>query len=318
MPQDTTNRLEQLPADQRAVLTLIVRQGKGYAELAGVLGIDEQAVHDRAHAALAMLAPQQARRLTAEQRALIGDNVLGQDAGPAAQAQARELLDSSADAREWAQALAAELAPLAPESSVQKPLAIPTPASANGRHASEQEASPAEAQEPDGGSRAPAVRSSRVGGAILLAALVAGIVVAVVLLSSGGSGKHAKGRSAAQTGSAPRVTAQFALQAIDPGSKAAGAVEVLQDGSKRAFYMIATHLPPTKGFYYAIWLYNSPTSHEAVSKAPAVGAKGSFQGGSFLPEDAAHYKYILLTRETAATPRSPGHAVLASQFSVGS
>jgi hypothetical protein len=318
VPQQTTDRLEQLPADQRAALTLIVRQGKSYTELAGVLGIDEQAVHDRAHAALAMLAPARARRLTAEQRALIGDHVLGQDAGPAQAAQAQDLLASSADAREWAQALRAELAPLASGTPAEERLAVaaPAPASANGHHATGA-TEDADVDEPVPGPRGPAVRSSRVGGAILLALLVAGIVVAVVLLSSGGgSGKNAKRPAAAASG--PRVTAQFPLQAVERGSKAAGAVEVLQDGSKRAFFMIASHLPPTNGFYYAIWLYNSQTSHEAVSRAPSVGSKGSFEGGSFLPEDAAHFKYILLTRETSASPRSPGHVVLASQFSVGS
>jgi hypothetical protein len=301
-------RLDGLPPDQRAALALIVGQHKSYAQLAGALGIDDQAVHDRAHAALAMLAPALARRLTPEQRELVGEHVLGQAADPEQSERTEELLDSSPAAREWAAALEAELAPLAGTGDTGAPDPPPAEqANANGRHVAAQ---------------APrrAVPSSRLGGAILLALLVAGIVVAVVLTTGGGgsSSHHNAAKNAANTSTTPRVTSQIALQAVEQGSHAAGAVEVLQSGSKRAFYMIASHLAPTQGFYYAIWLWNSATSHEPVSRAPAVGASHRFEGGSFLPEDAANYKYILLTRETSTKPAAPSsHVVLAAQFSVG-
>ena len=51
------SRLDELPPDQRAALSLLLRQRKSYGEVASMLGIGEQAVHDRAHAALAVLAP---------------------------------------------------------------------------------------------------------------------------------------------------------------------------------------------------------------------------------------------------------------------
>ena len=51
------SRLDELPPDQRAALSLLLRQRKSYAEVATLLGISERAVHDRAHAALAVLAP---------------------------------------------------------------------------------------------------------------------------------------------------------------------------------------------------------------------------------------------------------------------
>ena len=60
------SRLDELPPDQRAALSLLLRQHKSYAEVAALLGIAERAVHDRAHAALAVLAPAQARELTPE------------------------------------------------------------------------------------------------------------------------------------------------------------------------------------------------------------------------------------------------------------
>ncbi len=50
------SRLDDLPPDQRAVLSLLVRQGKSHAEIADMLGIPEQAVRERATAALDALA----------------------------------------------------------------------------------------------------------------------------------------------------------------------------------------------------------------------------------------------------------------------
>jgi len=61
------SRLDELPPDQRAALSLLLRQRKGYAEVAGLLHIPARAVHDRAHAALAVLA--RARRARSNRRA---------------------------------------------------------------------------------------------------------------------------------------------------------------------------------------------------------------------------------------------------------
>ncbi|HXP28513.1 MAG TPA: sigma factor-like helix-turn-helix DNA-binding protein, partial [Solirubrobacteraceae bacterium] len=59
------SRLDDLPPDQRATLSLLLRSRKSYADVATLLEIPEQAVRDRAHAALAVLAPSQARSLDA-------------------------------------------------------------------------------------------------------------------------------------------------------------------------------------------------------------------------------------------------------------
>lgn len=50
--------MEQLGPDQRAVLSLVLTQQKSYAEVATLLGISEQTVRERAHAALDALAAQ--------------------------------------------------------------------------------------------------------------------------------------------------------------------------------------------------------------------------------------------------------------------
>src|SRR5207302_4113619 len=110
------SRLDELPPDQHAALSLLVRQRRTYAEVAAMLAISEHAVHDRAHAALAVLAPGLARTLPPEQRERVGDYLLGQDEpGSASEDAARALLAGSAPAREWAQALRGELDPLGGE-----------------------------------------------------------------------------------------------------------------------------------------------------------------------------------------------------------
>src|SRR5580692_8432303 len=109
------SRLDSIPPDLSAVLSLLLRRGKRYAEVAGMLGIEERAVHDRAHSALALLAPSQARGLSAAEREQLGEYLLGQQSALAAD-QTQDFLAGSPAGRAWAQALAGELAALAPRS----------------------------------------------------------------------------------------------------------------------------------------------------------------------------------------------------------
>ncbi|HYM46512.1 MAG TPA: sigma factor-like helix-turn-helix DNA-binding protein, partial [Solirubrobacteraceae bacterium] len=46
------SRLDELPPDLRAALSLLVDRGKSYAQVADLLAIPESVVRDRAHAAL--------------------------------------------------------------------------------------------------------------------------------------------------------------------------------------------------------------------------------------------------------------------------
>jgi hypothetical protein len=320
------SRLDDLPQDQRATLSLLLRQRKGYAEVASLLGIEQRAVHDRAHAALAVLAPREARQLSAERREEVGEYLLGQQASVGGRLRARTYLEGSAPAREWARALAAELAPLAVAPLPEIPGApAPQPATV------------------DGGDRAPAAErgdkgasfsarasmpSSRVGGALLLGAILAGVIVAVILLT--GSGGSSQGRTAsnparaatgAGTSTTPSATKpienkRITLTPTNPHSNAIGVAEVLSEGSKYAFFLAAEHLAPSNGFFYAVWLYNSPTSHEPVSRGPNVGANGRMQGGALLPADAGSYHTMLLTKETSTTPTHPGPVVLSGPFAL--
>ena len=333
-------RLDHLPPDQRAALSLLLSQGKDYAQVAALLRIDERAVHDRAHAALAVLAPREARALTPQDREQIGDYLLGQRASIAERLRTRSLLDGSEPGRAWARAVAAQLAPLSssplpeipaeradngagpalaapPTAGPARELTAPTAplATSGGRGAG-----------PLGAATGP-LEISRRGGALLLAAIaaIAVAVVLIVVLSGGGSGRHAgaapAGSSTAASSSSastPRAdeTKRLTLLPTNPSSKAVGVVAVLAEGSTYAYYLAAEHLPPTHGFFYAVWLYNSPSSYEALSKSPPVRSDGRMQGGSLLPSNAGSYHEMILTRETSERPTRPGPIVLRGSFAL--
>jgi Sigma-70, region 4 len=266
-------RLDDLPPDLRATLSLLVDRGKSYAQVADLLDIPESAVRDRAHAALDALAgsPEQA-------------------GGPAA------------------------VPPAPPPGG-----ATYAPSPRSGRTAARTSPPP---RRPGSSATAPALPVSRRGGALLLSALVI-IVIVVVLLTSGGGGsnKNAGAGTSASTkksgASKPTITKQLTLSPPDPSSKSIGLVEVLAEGSQRAFYIAAERLPPSQGFFYAVWLYNSPSRAEAISKSPKVGSDGRLQGGALLPANAGSYHKILLTRETSQRPTRPGPTVLSGPFSLG-
>ncbi len=338
--------LESLPPDQRAVLDLVLKRGRSYDEIAQMLGIDRAGVRERALAAFDELGPQ--TRIPPERRALITDYLLGQ-LPPRVAAGTRERLGQSAGERAWARVLASELAPISlqplPEIPLEAtanhgqpaspgvPVAGPAPQGASvvgpGLTAA---AEPAEGAQPTPTTE-PARRrpTSRVGGAILLGAgaLVVLAVVLIIVLT-GGSKKSPPARastsaavsttpSSAPTGStsttstnSARVIAQINLLPTVTGSKAAGVVFVVKQGTNTGIAIQAQHIPANgKRDAYAVWLYNSPTDSLRLGfVTPAVGTSGVLQAETVLPPNAAHFKQILVTDETTSQPRAPGKLVL--------
>ena len=110
--------LEPLAPDQRAVVALVLQQGRSYDEIAALLGIPVDAVRERAHAGLASLARDNG--LPGEVTGPLADYLLGQQ--PAADADAtRGLLAESAPARAWAADVAGRLADVAPRGLPEVP-----------------------------------------------------------------------------------------------------------------------------------------------------------------------------------------------------
>jgi hypothetical protein len=273
--------LDDLPPDLRATLSLLVDRGKTYDQVATLLGIPESAVRDRAHAALDALA-----------------GAPGQSAAPSTAA---------------GQAAPASAAPAG--------------------------AGPPRRPSPGLSGAGAGLPVSRREGALLLSGIVVAVIVVAILLTNGGGSGNGSGASTATSASAktstqghttsstakktksgsskaPSVTNQLTLASPDPSSKTVGVVEVLAEGSQRAFYMAAEHLPPSKGFSYVVWLYNSPSSAQPISKTPNVTSNGRMQGGALLPANAGNYHQMLLTRETGNSPTQPGPIVLSGPFSL--
>lgn len=328
--------LDSLPADQRAVLQLVLQRGHSYDEIAKLLSIDRAAVRDRALSALDALGPQTG--VPSEQRALITDYLLGQ-LPPRVSNQVSERLAGSASARAWAQVLASELAPLAsgplpdlPAESADARDREPPP---TGESAPEQPAADqrAEAGSPAassaGAERARERPRSRLGGAILLAAaaLVAiAVVLVVVLVSNGSSTKHGPSAAHSAPASTPttststtastsaHVVAQINLNSPAAGSRAAGIADVLMQGSVTGIAIAAQGLAPNSKRppnAYAVWLSNSASdSHMLGFVNPGVGSNGRLQTAGALPSNAARYKQLIVTLETDANPHGPGRIVL--------
>jgi len=269
------------------VLTLLVGRGMSYERAASVLGVSADAVRDRAHVALALLAPAQARELSGEERGQVADYMLGQDSDSEMQ-DARELMESSPAASAWAHTLSGEL------ESYSQP------------------STPASGAEPRA-EREPRARSSRRGGVILLAAVAVAAIIAVVLILvlPGGGKSTSGGGSASASHNKPQIVGRAAMTSPN-GAHSVGEVFILQEGSRRAYYIAAVGLPPTEGFFYALWLYNSPTDSRPLNRTPKVTSNGKLAGGALLPPGAEKYKEMLLTRETqvSPTPKKPGPVVL--------
>lgn len=152
-----------------------------------------------------------------------------------------------------------------------------------------------------------ALTISRTTGALVLGAIVAVIAIVVILLSSGGG----KGSSRRSSGSAANLGLQsIALKPVEARVKARGEGYVMTQRGRPVFYISARGLPPSSGFSYVVWLYNSATSAEALGRTPAVGSAGSVVAEGPLPTNAVNYHKLIITRETSNAPIHPGPIVL--------
>src|SRR5215207_7387661 len=105
---------DQLSDEQRAIVELVLQQGKSYDELADMLGIPEARVRDRAREALVQLAPVSVRGVEEDWRGQLADYVLGQQAGPEVTA-TRGHLRRSEGSRSWTRSLLDSLEQLYPD-----------------------------------------------------------------------------------------------------------------------------------------------------------------------------------------------------------
>src|SRR5204863_6456614 len=95
---------DQLAADQRAIIEIVLKQARSYDAIAGMLDLPPARVRELARDALTELAPFTADFVDPQWRGQLADYVLGQQTGPEAQA-TRGHLKRSEPARIWAYSL---------------------------------------------------------------------------------------------------------------------------------------------------------------------------------------------------------------------
>jgi hypothetical protein len=315
------SRIDALPADQKSVLQLLLRQGKGYDDLSGLLRLDVGEVRSRAHDALDALGPG-AGGVPAPRRKEIADWLLGQQ-GPDEAAATRAFIDGSPAARAWAQAVASELEPLAGDRLPKIPANGVPSAAAAARPSEPAAGADAAAGAPTPFAPAPsaAPRVSRRGGAALIAgalAVIAVVLVLVLVVFNGDDGKdnakNAADTTATTTQSQPKVQAQVNLTPPEdaPAKKALAIVQIVDVNGQEAVNAVSQGLPSTSKAAYGIWVYSSPSQAKLIGGFDKKDNNGHLVYQGALPKgfDVTSYNEILVTRETKGNPTRPGRVYL--------
>jgi hypothetical protein len=308
------SRLDALPADQKSVLQLLLRQGKSYDDLSGLLRLDADEVRSRAYDALDTLGPG-AGGLDAERRHEIADWLLGQR-DPEEAAATRAFVDGSTAGRVWAHGVARELEPLAGDRLPELPApAAATTVTAAADHADDEAD---DAPTPFAPAATGGPRVSRRGGALLIGGALAAIAAAVVLvivLSGGDDNKPASTATQAanttSTQAQPKVRAQVNLTAPKgaPVKKAVAIVQFVDLNGQHAINAATQGLPNSKTVVYGLWFYNSRSQAKLIGGFDQTDNKGHLVLQGQLPKgvDIASYKDLVITREKPSTnPTSPG------------
>lgn len=299
-------RLDDLPADRRAVLQLLLEQGKTYDDLASLLRIAPETVRSRAHDALDRLGPASGEALHPDDREDISDYLLGQQ--PASErAATRRLLERSAGARAWARVVSGELRGLTRDGLPDIPA----------EQAEVEEAF--DALEARKEARVRQARSSRLGGVLLLAAvgLAIAFFVIFVVADSGDDGDSASAgqQTTATTGTSTtsQVLGQVNLNAPQgSSSKALGAVTLVRQGDETGLILQGQDIPRNEpGDVYALWV-TAPSGSARIGFVPRVGKNGRLQVSGPVPAgiDLSKYDTMVLSRETTRRPKTPGPVVL--------
>jgi hypothetical protein len=304
---------ESLNDGQRAVLQLLLRQGKSYDDLAGMLKTDPAGVRTRARGAVAAVGPD-AGAIGADRRDEIADYLLGQQSA-SQRAATREYLESSRAGRTWARAAATALGPIGGDALPDIPAEreeVAEAFDALDRRTARQE----EVQ-----------RSSQLGTRLIYAGIGVVLAIAIILALSLGGDDGANtasttpatttaGSATTPTGDKFDVLAQGTLRAPDGGdADAKGQVAIVRfpDNDQFRFALSATGLPPssTRGSAYGVWLYTSKDKNRFLGFPDStVGKDGRLETISDLSPDTPNYGAVLLTRETADSPKQPGRIIL--------
>ena len=312
---------DQLAADQRAIIEIVLRQGKSYEQIGEMLDLPPARVRELAREALGELAPTTADLVDPQWRGQVADYILGEQTGPEAQA-TRGHLKRSEPARIWAYSLLDALADFYQEGSRPE---IPVGEAGGGRTRSR-----AASNGDEGGSPLAAPRRTRSGGqlspearsALMRRRILAGIAGLVVLgllifgatkIFGGDDNKNDNGgQTASSTTTTPtgaqgqgQVVAQAVLAPIGKSFKGTGAALVYQSGNQ-SLAVVRAKVPPSTGKNkYVLWLYNSDKQLAPLA-ADVTDKQGNFQGAAALPNGWQNYRFFDLTYQTTSG-KNVGH-----------
>ncbi|HEX8119677.1 MAG TPA: hypothetical protein VF549_00295 [Solirubrobacteraceae bacterium] len=303
-------RIDDLRPDQRAALQLLLQQSRTYDDIATLLRIDPTAVRERAHAALDALGPDDVGDLSLERQDEIADYLLGQQSA-SLRASTRAFLADSASGRAWARVVAGELRPLAGDNLPE----IPAEAAEVDEAFDALEARTAHREKVE--------RSSRVGGAILIAAAVIALFGLVALgisvlggddEDSGGGGTETTAQTQTTQQGQPKVVAQINLTPPEgSGGKQAGVAQIAEQDGQRAVALVAEGFQPARKDpprYYAIWVYKSQTSARRLGFPPQPDKQGRLATSFAYPKDASKFDRLVVTQESEDDPKQPGKILL--------
>jgi hypothetical protein len=274
---------DQLSDEQRAIVELVVQQGKSYDELSDMLDMPEARVRELARDALVELAPISAQAVEEDWRGQLADYVLGQQAGPEVTATRGHMRRSEA-ARSWTRSLVDSLEQLYTNGDL--------PAIPEGDRGRDRK--PRRAAEPDGAPPATprlvppgaAVAIRRrwipIAAALAVLILVAVLVWPIGLLTGGDDNNGGSGPD--QASNASSVSA-----------KTLGSAIVARQGSKTQLVVTAQGLKASsqsKGSSaYQVWLYNSASDRKSLGAA-VTNQQGAFQAIAQLPANYRRYQFV--------------------------
>jgi hypothetical protein len=281
---------DQLSPEQRAIVELVLRQGKTYDELADMLNMPEGRVRELARDALVELAPVSVRGVEEDWRGQLADYVLGQQSGPEATATKGHLRRSEA-ARSWARSLLDSLEQFYENGSVP---AIPE-GERKPRRAAAVDREPSERRPGLAPVGDPVMRRRLMfgAGALVLLLLIVGVWPFGLMTGDDDSSSSADQPSAASAGQ----NKQTSGNGQPANGQPAGIAIVVQRGDKKQLLVQAANLAPSgqsEGYY--VWLYNSPDDARSLG-GQVTDQQGNYQAIGAFPADYQKYKYIDVTRQ---------------------
>ena len=233
--------------------------------------------------------------------------------------------------------------PAAPE----PPVAPPSDPTASGLGPAQRTASPsagaaAARKRDDEDAAAPATRAvgaaSRLGGAVVLLAGVIAVAAVLFFVVRGGHSKQHTASTPDHDLEPLRQAQRHRPRARPPpprhrgrapawsrrstcprppsakNSKAAGIAEVLNEGSVDGIAVVAQNVPAntTKppNAYAVLALQLAQGRQAPRVREPRVGKPGRLQRRATCPTNASHYKQLIVTVETTASPKQPGTIIL--------